>query len=133
MINVPTWSPALSVGNALIDRQHQQLLSLCAQAVDAFESAAPDKERFHELLNDVAALAARHFDTEERTLARHGCPTLATHKAEHEKYLDLLAEILVKATNQELDRAGLESFLSDWLGHHLHEVDLPERHYLRKD
>lgn len=133
MITVPTWSPALSVGNDQIDRQHQQLLSLCAQAVKAFDTEAPGKESFHELLNDVAALAARHFDTEEKVLARHACPTLAAHKAEHEKYLELLAELLVKATNQELDRAGLDSFLSDWLGRHLHEVDLPEKYYMRKD
>jgi len=68
-----------------LDRQHRDLLAICAKASDVLdENSTSDKAEFHVVLNDLYATVVLHFDTEEEILRQHGYPKLAEHKREHE-------------------------------------------------
>lgn len=126
--------PALSTGNKIIDQQHQEILSLAQEALDRFdESRGGKSSEFHTLLNNLATLAARHFNTEEALLRRSGCPTLKEHQQEHAMYSERILDLLMKAMAGDLDRAGLLSVMEDWTQHHLLVWDAGCVQYLQHD
>jgi hemerythrin-like metal-binding protein len=72
---LPVWTAELSVGNALVDLQHQKLITLCNKASACLDDGSPESTRkFHSLLNDLATLATEHFRTEEVLLEQNKYP-----------------------------------------------------------
>lgn len=128
--SIPDWTPSLSMSNPEIDQQHQQLIAMARAAIVSFEQGTDSAEKFHTLLNDLAVFAAMHFDTEERLLIKNGCPTLDSHRAEHERYREQLIEIMLKAMAKDLDKASLTHVLVDWITHNLLETDVASRDYM---
>ncbi len=56
-LQIPDWSPELSVGHPQIDAQHRQLIVLGKQAIELLYAPQADARRFHQLLNDIADAA----------------------------------------------------------------------------
>lgn len=112
--------PGLSTGNKIIDQQHQEILTLAREAMSHFdESRGGNSSEFHTLLNTLATLAARHFQTEEALLRLNACPTLKEHQEEHAAFNERILDLLMKAMAGNLDRSGLLSVMEDWTTHHL--------------
>ena len=132
MLQLPEWDPSLSVGNLEIDEQHKKLIDICHQTVAYLANSSPDAEQFHKFLNDFVDFTRIHFKTEERLLARNGCPTLDEHRAEHNTYLEMLTELLFEGTRQHLDNLGLANIMTSWVGTHLVSTDLPAKEYMRE-
>ena len=128
---LPSWDPSQSVGNPELDRQHQRLLELAAQAIQLAESGSPMRETFHRVLNDITDMAFQHFAAEEDLLARNGCPTLAEHKAEHDAYLEQLTRVLYQGSTGVDDRLALAQLMREFTSHHLRETDLETKPYMR--
>lgn len=128
---LPSWDPSHSVGNPELDRQHQRLLELAAQAIELAESGSPMRETFHRVLNDITDMAFQHFAAEEDLLARNGCPTLAEHKAEHDAYLEQLTRVLYQGSTGVDDRLALAQLMREFTSHHLRETDLETKPYMR--
>ncbi|NJD34069.1 MAG: hypothetical protein FIA96_04415 [Betaproteobacteria bacterium] len=128
---IPQWDPCYSVGNELLDRQHRDLLSICAKAADVLdENHTGDKSQFHVILNDLYATVLLHFSTEEEILRQNGYPKLAEHAHEHELCKEWLVEILVNATLGEASNEAVHTFLDCWWTQHVLETDMEYKEYL---
>ncbi len=77
-------------------------------------------------------LVETHFAIEERMLSQNGCPNLAEHKAEHYRYIELLADLIHASMLKDLKSKKVASLLGEYIQHHLQEMDLGCREYLRE-
>lgn len=132
MVKVPIWSAALGVGNHTIDEQHRRILEHCRKLVDHCASGSGLTAQLHATLNDFTESLLQHFQSEEQTLARNGCPHLAQHKAEHDALCERLTDLLFQATRGELNPQDWVQVALHWSNHHLHDFDLHARAYLHE-
>lgn len=124
-IQLLRWRPEYSVGNAKLDRQHQQLLSLCIEAHDLIRlDGRQSGGRLDRVLNDLWAYASFHFHAEEAFLESIGFPDIEAHLAEHENYREKLANTLVDTLNGTLSHEGLLDYLSYWWINHILGSDM---------
>ena len=132
MTIIPTWSPALSVRNPEVDAQHITLLELGRQLLDALAQPHDDSgERVRDLLRDIVTLSLQHDALEERLLVENGAENLSEHRASHSTIHAGLAALQAQAAEGTLNRNNLAQFITDWMGHHLSETDLPAKKYFK--
>ena len=124
------WSPALSVGHAVLDAQHERLLLLCSRLFGAVGSMTSSD--FLALLNDLAALIHEHFETEEHILRDFGYPFLAAHQAEHDALRGRLTDLLYEAIYGRFDPADLPQLARDLVLNHLRDSDLSFKGFLTR-
>ncbi len=118
-----TWKDEYSVGIETIDEDHRKLLNLINQLQTAVHyNYGPSFER--KALDELIDYTKYHFSREEKFMRECQYPDYAGHKAEHEKMIEKLNDLL-----SEYDRrgpAGIEQiahFLRDWLIHHINGSD----------
>ena len=125
------WDERLSVGNTLLDSQHQHLLAQCNLIAECIvDNSEQGNAQFHDILNALVRYAQEHFKTEETLMAQGGYPDLEAHKREHAEFEERLAEFLSSASLGHLDKAGLQRLLNDWLADHILRSDQLYRPYL---
>lgn len=126
------WTEELSVGNSLIDAQHQSLLKLGRLARDLAENPNASRESLHAVLNNIATESIRHFDDEERIMAANGCPTLAEHREAHAALLEELAEFLFQASEKAtaFDKQWLADFVNKLVVGHVLTMDVPNKAFM---
>ena len=131
MMAVPQWSPKLSVGNDVLDKQHEKLLSICAQAAELAEHDGKDEEaKFHAVLNELFTYSSEHFKQEEEMLRKVGYPKLDEQIAEHDQYKFLLTDYLVRAIEGDVDKMGLYELVLKWWYEHVTKFDMAYKDYL---
>ncbi len=128
---IPVWSTDLCVSNAALDEQHITLLELGRSLLLHLERKTPADEDIHLALQDLISVARRHCALEEEVLQSHGCPDLPRHQAAHAQSLTLLEQLLQDAQHGRLDRGTLRHVVTDWMVHHLRDLDLPARAWLQ--
>lgn len=122
------WSPALSVGHAVLDAQHERLLLVCGRLFGA--AGSMNKGDFLALLNDLASLVHEHFETEEHILREHGYPNFLAHQAEHDALRGRLTDLLYEAIYDRFDTDGLPQLARDLVLNHLRDCDLAFKGFL---
>jgi hemerythrin-like metal-binding protein len=130
-LQIPKWSPRLSVGNAKLDEQHITLLELGRHLLNLVETAPYPKDQVRRALQDIIGLSRKHDALEERVLEDNACPTLSEHKLVHEASRVVLTDLLSDASHHILNAAVLAHAITDWMSHHISENDLPVREYLK--
>ncbi len=127
------WNERFSVGNPLIDQQHQELFSLIDQAYGAI--GGDPLNEYESLWNILSALLEYtrfHFAEEEGMLEQAGYPRLAEHKLLHKDLLKKTEALIGALENGEagVDAESLCQFLKDWIEHHVLTVDRDYMPYL---
>lgn len=129
------WNDEFKLGLPAIDADHEELVELCNQFLEAAQNAAPITELAGAL--DRLLLRTRaHFLHEERMLDRHGYPGLAIHKAEHERLLSQAETLKARFEDveheEDVRQVTLETadFLQSWLLDHIKVNDRPYRPFL---
>ncbi len=130
MLQLPPWTPALSVGHPQIDAQHRHLLTLGEQALALLHATDTPPAAFDRVLKDIAQATADHFDFEEGVLARNRCPTLSAHREEHAGYLERLAGILSLDVDGITDKRQLATLIHELVTTHVVDTDLPSAAYM---
>lgn len=133
MLSIPSWDPSLSVGNGKIDQQHRELLALGRTAIYLLKNQYDPlyRRQITGTLDEILTLTVSHFATEEQILARNGCPTLAEHKEQHEKHLNILRELMTSAKQSRIDGLGFTRALVASLYRHMHEWDMACQEFIR--
>jgi hemerythrin len=126
------WTPDLAVGDAEIDRQHQELFA----AVDALLEAmrvGKGKQEVEALLAFLERYVIEHFGAEERTMAQAKYPGLARQLAEHRAFTTDLA-LLGSQIRAEGARTTLvlqvNARVCGWLREHISKTDKALGRYL---
>ncbi|MCU7809633.1 MAG: bacteriohemerythrin, partial [Candidatus Thiodiazotropha sp. (ex Notomyrtea botanica)] len=114
-----SWDNSLSVGIAVIDEEHQKLLTLINNLQTAI--LYPTGESFErQALSELVDYTKYHFEREEKLMQDNGYPEYEQHKQQHE---EMIAKVSVFLSKYENDREGtvdeLTSFLKTWLIDHI--------------
>jgi len=111
------WKDEFSVGVALIDDDHKQLLAIVNRLSDALEGAAPARECTR-ICDELIAHTLAHFGHEEGWFEATHYPRAAEHRLMHEqlkkRILDYRGEI-----GQSPPPLAKFVFFTDWLAHHI--------------
>jgi hemerythrin len=126
------WDERLATGDPQVDAQHAELHDL-AMELGILAEREPDRIRLGEVIFDILAYAATHFDYEEALMERVGFPGLERQRhlhAEFSRELMQLAEAFA-AGDPDVTAAKVQERLHEWLLHHVWEEDLQMAAYIR--
>ncbi len=106
------WRDEFSLGIPAVDYEHQELFALINETHERISSSG-SKDSIIDGLDEIYAKIAGHFALEEREMRDHGYDGFESHKAEHERLLDGIREIMDNFEH------GLYADYEDALAEHL--------------
>ncbi len=87
------WDEKFSVGVAAVDHEHRELIGLVNAAYERLR--LPDMEgEIMDFLGDIHAKISAHFALEEQIMRAKNYDQYAEHKADHERLLDEIRDIM---------------------------------------
>ena len=87
------WRPEYETGVAEVDHEHRVLVDLI-NALHGELAANSSKAVVRSFLGEVFAKISAHFALEETVMRKHRYDEYAAHKADHEKLLDDIRDIM---------------------------------------
>ncbi|MBK1665378.1 chemotaxis protein [Rhodospirillum rubrum] len=127
-----TWSDDLATGDAHVDEDHRQLMTLVNSVyghVKQGEAGAALEASFGELKR----YSIEHFAEEEAFMAKAGFPQAETHRRQHQHFLER-SEALFETYRQGADTAAVElmGLLGSWWETHIRIYDTELAHFVRR-
>jgi hemerythrin len=114
-------------GIASIDEEHEKLFEIADRAYETLvDEFIPDKyDYIVDILKELTAYAAFHFEHEEEYMASIRYKKLMSHKVEHQDFVEKIASYDLSEVDENQKGVILEllDFLNDWLIHHILEND----------
>jgi len=127
-----TWSPVYSVGNDLIDSEHQKLFEMADRLHSAMLSGRGQLV-LRQLFADLADYTRTHFSHEEALMARHSYPELQAHAEIHRQLIAKLSKLQTDLAGGKLTvTMDTMQFLRDWLQHHIGKTDRLVANHVRE-
>jgi hemerythrin len=122
-MSLMTWTKEQFGTNVSIhDLEHQKIFSL----LNDLHSAVPtsDRSAIGRNLDALIAYVAEHFGSEEKNMEKSGYASLAAHKQEHDKLVQICLDLQkkFKAGQAEVTQ-DTTAFLKDWLQKHIPVID----------
>lgn len=130
-----TWNKDYSVGDAIIDAQHQQLIATMNQLAEMLQGEAPSIAETARIFGALAIYVMDHFGYEEQRMAECAYPAddLARHKAIHVELTRQIREFQRRVNDG--DNSALRDLLpflqGTWLTSHICETDRRYAPYLK--
>ena len=115
------WKNEYSVGIEAVDHEHKELIDLINQLHEQLSTRNESAEAFFgDLLRGISA----HFALEERFMGERGYDQFLQHKADHERLLDDLREMMDDFSDaEELADSDLSARLDRWFSRHFETHD----------
>jgi hemerythrin len=116
-----SWSPTLSMGITLIDKQHKEIIKLTNELYNHC-IGDPESERkyFRKVIKKAVEYVKIHFATEERIMIKTGYPGYAEHKKEHDAFIiNILEMIKTYKVDSKMTLVEFSHFLKDWVLTHI--------------
>ena len=127
------WDASFSVGNELIDNDHETLVGI-VNKLDAAVGNSHGPDVISEILSELSDYVGYHFEHEEQFMRRHHYPESDEHIQQHAdliKGLDTLVyEFELKPSSVSADTL---EFLKHWLVDHVIGSDMKLGHFLRRE
>lgn len=126
-MNHATWKAEYSVGDRVIDAQHQQLIATMNQLAELIDGEQPKIEDAARIFGALAIYVMDHFTYEEKRLAEAAYPAadLARHKETHAELTRQIRAFQRRVNNG--DTAALRDLLpfltGTWLTEHICDTD----------
>ncbi len=118
------WKPEFAIGIASVDYEHRSLIDLLNALHDTL-GARRDASEVSRFLAEVHARISAHFALEEKFMREAGYDAYADHKADHERLLDDIRDIMddyERGAYGDAD-AVLAEHLRTWFGGHFATKD----------
>ena len=121
--------PEYFTGITLIDEEHKQLFAYANEAYDLLqEEFIPDKyDRIVAILQELRNYTKKHFADEEAYMESIQYKRIFTQKIQHQEFIDKLDNIDIDSIeageNQDEVIIDILEFLTNWLIHHILELD----------
>lgn len=120
--NVPKalldWNERYRVGIPAVDYEHEELIALINRLYAAL-STSDTKLKISAFLGDLFRAISAHFALEEKFMRERQYGQLAEHKADHERLLDEIRDIMDAFDRAgAVDSADLAKRLDIWFSRH---------------
>ncbi len=118
------WKEAFKVGVPSVDYEHRCLIDLLNELHAGLQGEA-DKEAVSRFLGEVHARISAHFALEEKIMRDHRYDLYEDHKADHERLLDEIRDIMEHYENDDYFNYEevLASHLHGWFTAHFKTRD----------
>lgn len=118
------WEESFALGIPEVDYEHRALIDLINQVHDAL-SASASKIEIADFLAELHASVGAHFALEESIMQRCGYDQFAEHKAEHERLLDEICEVMDDHVFERVPscETALADRLRAWFQDHFRNAD----------
>jgi len=117
------WQENFAIGIAEVDHEHRRLIDL----INSLHAALGDdraRDRVEMFLGEILADVTAHFALEERVMRERHYAAAAEHKADHERLLDQLRDMMdAQADGVVLDDARFGADLAEWFAGHFRTHD----------
>lgn len=118
-----TWRDDFSLGVESVDVEHREMIALI-NALDESMQQDASQDTVVETLGEIYARIASHFALEEKIMRNAGYEHLAAHKADHERLLDRLLDVVDSVDAEgRYERATLSDYLEGWFSVHFRVHD----------
>jgi len=118
-----TWQANFRIGIEEVDHEHQGLIEL----INSLHMALGEErsgERVEAVLGEIFADISAHFALEEKVMRDRRYDALAEHKADHERLLDDLRDLMdAQADGAVLDDQHFAARLAAWFSGHFQTHD----------
>ena len=116
------WSNDLSVGNDLLDRQHQKLIGM----INTLDDDALNADELGEVIFGLLEYAAIHFRDEEQFFVNAAPEIVEPHFASHTIFISTAYKFVQRFQNGEALalRQPVYEFLCNWLVQHIRVEDM---------
>lgn len=117
------WRDDFKTGIDAVDHEHEQLIALINEAGEAIEVGA-DRTAIESCLGEIYARISAHFALEEAIMRARRYDQYEDHKADHERLLDQIRDIM-DAAELPSERLGrdLAERLQSWFVTHFKTKD----------
>ncbi|CAK0742826.1 Bacteriohemerythrin [Azospirillaceae bacterium] len=124
------WNNAFSTGIAPVDHEHQILIKLINDLAAVMENSPTDGccgcgDNGSAVLSQIHDAISAHFALEEKAMRDRSYDGYAEHKADHERLLDDIRDIMeiYEAGGYASCRDELATRMRDWFGRHFQSMD----------
>lgn len=122
------------IGEEEADRQHKEMLEKYDEFMRAVDTNIHRRDLL-KMLDYLDSYTKNHFATEEKFLADHGYPGLASHAEEHRQFLGELwlvkSKLQTEGTMDEAVRLTVNTLVR-WLSRHIGAADKVAGDFLRQ-
>jgi hemerythrin-like metal-binding protein len=127
------WRDDFRIGIAEVDHEHRELIELINELYSGLGSERTD-DGVERCLGEIYARISAHFALEEKVMADRGYRDFQPHKADHERLLDSILDIMDEhAAQGVLDDAGFGKRLAEWFGGHFRTHDARLHRFLNQE
>jgi hemerythrin len=117
------WRDEFCIGIEEVDHEHRELIGLI-NALHAELGAERPSARVEGFLGEILASVSAHFALEEKVMRARRYAALVEHKADHERLLDELRDLMdEQAKGAVLDEAAFSARLAEWFSLHFRTQD----------
>jgi hemerythrin-like metal-binding protein len=117
------WQANFSIGIAEVDHEHRGLIDLINRLLGALGKDRSG-ERVEAFLGELFAVVSAHFALEEKVMRDRRYDALPEHKADHERLLDELRDLMdQQAGGFAFDDSRLAARLTQWFTGHFQTHD----------
>jgi hemerythrin-like metal-binding protein len=123
------WTRNLSVKIEQFDEDHKKLIRFINELQEAIQDAqakgAIDPVEIEVILHRLENYSLYHFSAEETAMEQTGFPGLEEHRAEHKKFIEIVAgwSERFKESRDPKDAGEIAEFLYNWIVDHVYQID----------
>jgi hemerythrin len=128
------WSDDFSVGNAVIDFQHKELVRMTNEFYSGCRmGGCLAKVYFMKTIQGAVHYVRTHFATEEEIMQKAAYPGYVEHKKMHDAFVKEVGQQIALFENEDNpDPAGFVKYLMDWVLRHIAVADKKYMPYIAK-
>jgi hemerythrin-like metal-binding protein len=117
------WREDFRIGIDEVDHEHRELIDLI-NSLHAALGGDRASERVEEVLGEIFASISAHFALEEKDMRARRYDALPEHKADHERLLDDLRDLMdEQADGAALNEERFSARLAEWFSGHFRTHD----------
>ena len=119
-----TWKAEYSLGIPSADAEHKELIGLLNEIHDELLRPGAGDSDVYEFLGELYAKISAHFALEEKLMLEHRYDGYAEHKADHERLLDEIRDLMDEFEDSNaLDAEVFGKKLDAWFSNHFRTMD----------
>ena len=126
-----TWKAEYSLGIPSADAEHKELIELLNESYEELLRPGTDESAAQDFLGELYAKISAHFALEEKLMRDHRYDGYQEHKADHERLLDEIRDLMDEyEDSKELDAETFARKLDAWFSNHFRTMDARLHHRL---